>query len=145
MASTCARSSSTAARRKWSAFCLDVGGIVPIVSGGVVGVKLHRPRGTSAVANVSTGVVRLKLDAFSVKAVTSDLQWQTARAAADPDRYEVRISGGAVQVSLDEDAPVLEAPHATAERQPESDRQSASALEILLDGVEVRARGHHPA
>jgi AcrR family transcriptional regulator len=121
-------------------------GIVPItVSGGVVGVKLHRPRGTSAVANVSAGVVRLKLDAFSVKAVTSDLHWASEGAAADGNGYELRINGGAVQVNLDEDAPVIETPREPDERPPDSDRQPASALEILLDGVELRASGRRPA
>jgi AcrR family transcriptional regulator len=127
---------------KVECFLPEPRGVVPInVSGGVVGLKLHRQQGTSVVANVSTGAVQVKLDAYSVRAVTMDLQWESAGAAANPDRYELRISGGAVHVSLDEDAPVVKAPHTSADQQPESGRRGASALDILLDGVERRASG----
>lgn len=121
-------------------------GVVPIiVSSGVVGVKLHRPRGTSVIADIGTGALRVKLDAFSVKAVTTDLQLESVGASADPDRYELRISSGAVQVSLDEEAPLMEVPRATADQPPDSERLASSALEILLKGVERRARGADPA
>ena len=112
-------------------------GVVPIiVSGGVVGVTLHRPPGVAVVADVSTGAVRLKLDAFSIKAATSDLHWESLGASASPNRYELRVNGGAVQVSLDEMAMDEPAPHA----QPPAStaEQTWSALEILMDGVEAR-------
>ncbi len=118
-------------------------GVVPlIVSGGVVGVKLHRPSGVAVVADVSTGAVRLKLDELSVRAVVSDLQWESADgASAAPDRYQLRISGGAVQIALDtsagEAAPMQ--PPRVAEPPPTVD-QPTSAIDILLDGVEARVR-----
>jgi AcrR family transcriptional regulator len=112
-------------------------GVVPIVvSGGVVGVTLHRPPGVAVVADVSPGALRLKFDALSVKAATSDLHWESAGASASSNRYELRVASGAVQVSLDESAadepvPPVDLPVAFAAR-------SASALDILLDGVETR-------
>jgi hypothetical protein len=88
------------------------------------------------VADVSPGALRLKFDALSVKAATSDLHWESAGASASPNRYELRVASGAVQVSLDESAadqpaPPVDLPVAFAAR-------SASALDILLDGVETR-------
>jgi len=112
-------------------------GVVPIiVSGGVVGVSLHRPPGVAVVAEVSTGALRLKLDAFSVQAAASDLHWESAGASTSADRYELRISGGAVQVSLDEGA--TEQPEPRVESPIVSAGPHASALDILLDGVESR-------
>jgi AcrR family transcriptional regulator len=111
-------------------------GVVPIiVSGGVVGVTLHRPPGVAVKADISAGAVGIKLDAFSA-AVTSDLQWESPGASASTDRYELRISGGAVQVSLDDKATPTSAPRLEVE-QPAS-REATSALDILLDGVEKR-------
>jgi TetR/AcrR family tetracycline transcriptional repressor len=111
-------------------------GVVPIiVSGGVVGVSLHRPAGVAVKADISAGAVGIKLDAFSA-AVTSDLQWESPGASASADRYELRISGGAVQVSLDDKAAPTSAPRIEMER-PAS-REATSALDMLLDGVEKR-------
>jgi len=115
-------------------------GVVPIeVSGGVVGLTLHRPRGVAAAADISTGAVRLKLDDYSVKAAVTDSQWESEEGAATArDRYQLRISGGAVQVTLDSEAKAVEA--LVAEVPAEATREPASALEILLDGVEHRVR-----
>jgi TetR/AcrR family transcriptional regulator, tetracycline repressor protein len=111
-------------------------GVVPIiVSGGVVGVTLHRPAGVAVKADISAGAVGIKLDAFSA-AVTADLQWESPGASASTDRYELRISGGAVQVSLDDKATPTSAPRVEIER-PASG-EAASALDMLLDGVEKR-------
>jgi TetR/AcrR family tetracycline transcriptional repressor len=117
-------------------------GVVPIeVSGGVVGLSLHRPRGVAVAADISTGAVRIKLDDYSVKAAVLDSQWESTEGAATaPDRYQLRISGGAVQVSLDAVAPDPPVPPTQADRPSASDGEPASALEILLDGVEARVR-----
>jgi TetR/AcrR family tetracycline transcriptional repressor len=121
---------------KVEAFLPRPRGVVPIiVSGGVVGVTLHRPPGVAVKADISAGAVGIKLDAFSA-AVTGDLQWESPGASASTDRYELRISGGAVQVSLDDKATSTFAPRVEAER-PAS-REGASALDMLLDGVEKR-------
>jgi AcrR family transcriptional regulator len=110
-------------------------GVVPIiVSGGVVGLTLHRPPGVAVIASISPGSVRLKLDEFAVSATTADLRWESPGASSSIDRYELRINGGAVQVTLDDKASEQTLPDATVELESEED--AASALEILLDGVE---------
>ena len=112
-------------------------GVVPIVvSGGVVGVNLHMPPNVAVVADISSGAVRVKLDTFSVKAVITDVHWESAGASASPDRYELRISGGAVQVNLDDKATLQ--PAAPVETLSPPKGESGSALDILLDGVERR-------
>lgn len=113
-------------------------GVVPIeVSGGVVGLTLHRPRGVAAAADISTGAVRLKLDDYSVKATVTDTQWESEEGAATArDRYQLRINSGAVQVTLDSEAKAVEA--LVAEVAVEATGDPVSALEILLDGVESR-------
>ncbi len=113
-------------------------GVVPIeVSGGVVGLSLHRPRGVAVAADVSSGAVRVKLDDYSVKAAVMDSQWESvAGASASPDRYQLRISGGAVQVNLDSETKSVEP--VEAEAPAVASGEPAGALEILLDGVEAR-------
>jgi TetR/AcrR family transcriptional regulator, tetracycline repressor protein len=112
-------------------------GAVPIiVSGGVVGLTLHRPPGVAVVAHISAGTARIKLDAFSATALTSDLHWESPGASASADRYELRINGGAVQVSLDDKAAPSSAPPVDRERPAAG--EVVSALDILLDGVEKR-------
>jgi AcrR family transcriptional regulator len=116
-------------------------GVVPIiVSGGVVGVKLHRPRGVAVIAAISTGVVRVRLDEFNSNAVVTDLHWSSEGAEKAADRYELRISGGAVQVTLDSETKSV--PRADTHAAPEAAApgKGVSALEILLDGVESRVR-----
>src|SRR5260370_3062499 len=78
-------------------------GVVPIeVSGGVVGLSLHRPRGVAVVADISTGAVRIKLDDYSVKAAVLDSQWEsTDGASMATERTPLRITGGAVHWRLD--------------------------------------------
>ena len=113
--------------------------MVPIiVSGGVVGLALHRPPGAAVLAHVSAGTARIKLDAFSATALTSDLHWETPGASASADRYELRINGGAVQVSLDDKATPSSPPDVAPERAAAGD--ATPALDILLDGVESRVR-----
>lgn len=112
-------------------------GAVPIVvSGGVVGLTLHRPPGSAVVAHVSAGTARIKLDAFSAAALASDLHWESPGASASVDRYELRINGGAVQVTLDDKATPSSFP--PAEPEGPAVAAGASALDILLDGVERR-------
>jgi hypothetical protein len=122
-------------------------GVVPIeVSGGVEGLSLHRPRGVAVAADISTGAVRIKLDDFSVKAAVMDSQWEsTDGASTAPDRYQLRISGGAVQVTLDAVAPDAPSPQTQSEQPPASQGEPASALDILLDGVEARVRSRAKA
>jgi len=112
-------------------------GVVPIhVSSGVVGVRLRRPPGVPVVADISAGALRLKLDAFTVGAATTNAHWESTQDAADQDHYLLRISGGAVRVTLEEDASI------DAERVPANPPVPRSgvtaALNVLIDGVASR-------
>jgi AcrR family transcriptional regulator len=113
-------------------------GVVPIhISSGVVNVTLHRPSGAAVVALVHTGVLKLKLDDYSTKVVLSDLQWQSEGASNARDRYELDVSSGVVDLRVDTYAP--KAQHVVAPpAQPVPEGKPASALDILLDGVESR-------
>ncbi len=122
---------------KIEAFLPRPHGVVPIqISGGVVGVTLHRPRGTALVANLSPGVVRVKLDDFASRATVIDTHWESDGASASADRFELTISSGAVNLTLNSyelKTPVTASP-------AEAPRSGAyvTALDILLDGVEAR-------
>jgi len=112
-------------------------GVVPIqVSGGAVKIALHRPRGTAAVADLSPGVVQVKLDDFSTRATVFDAHWESDGASVAADRFEIRVSSGAVRVSLDEYT--LKPAPAAVRAEPHAAAGPASAVEILLDGVEAR-------
>jgi AcrR family transcriptional regulator len=112
-------------------------GVVPVhISSGVVGVALHRPRGVAAVADLSTGAVQVRLDGFSTNATVFDTRWESENASSSRDRFELRVSSGAVRVQLDEYTLKETAPPATAT--PEARGAQATALDILLDGVQAR-------
>jgi hypothetical protein len=113
-------------------------GVVPIeVSGGVVGLSLHRPRGVAVAADISPGALRVRLDEYAVNATVADSHWESVQGASEaPDRYQLRINSGAVQVTLDSKAKAVDP--VIAEVPVESIGEPVSALEILLDGVERR-------
>ncbi len=85
-------------------------GVVPIeVSGGVVGLSLHRPRGVAVAADISPGALRVKLDDYAVNATVADSHWESVQGASEaPDRYQLRINSGAVQVTLDSKAKAID-------------------------------------
>jgi hypothetical protein len=95
------------------------------------------------IAHCHSGAVRLKLDDYSIAAVVNDVRWETEGAAGAADRYELQISSGVVQLSLDTAVSAAPSPSAPPSAEPQPATQPASALEILLDGVEsrVKARG----
>jgi hypothetical protein len=72
--------------------------------------------------------------------VINDIHWESAGAARSPDRYELRINSGVVQLTLDTQAGATRTPIAPSTAEPKPPTQPASALEILLDGVESRIR-----
>ncbi len=115
-------------------------GVVPIhISSGVVNVSLHRPRASAVVAVVHTGAVKLKLDDYSTKVAIFDVHWQSEGALEARDRFDLDVSSGVVDFRLDTYTPKLGAVE-VAPPSPEPAGKPASALEILLDGVEARSR-----
>src|SRR5439155_24050400 len=120
-------------------------GVVPIhISSGVVNVSVHRPRGTAVVAHVHTGAVKLKLDDFSTKVAIFDVHWQSEGALEARDRFDLDVSSGVVDLKVDTYTPKVErAAAAPAEALPAG--KPASALEILLDGVEARVKARRSA
>jgi AcrR family transcriptional regulator len=114
-------------------------GVIPIdVSGGVAGLKLHRPLGVKVVANVKSGALKVRLDAFSLRATLLDAHWESEPSAGSGDHYALTISGGAVQVTLDAEAP--RAAQSRAEPKPVTAVDPRDAVGVLLDGVEARVR-----
>jgi AcrR family transcriptional regulator len=113
-------------------------GVVPIqVSGGTVGVRLRRAPGVPVVAEVSTAAVQVRLDAFSIGATTSDVHWESAPGAAQVAHYRVRITGGAVRTSVEEDPSIsAELPAAGGGVAPAPG--VSAALNVVLDGVANR-------
>lgn len=115
-------------------------GVVPVhISSGVVNVSLHRAKGAAAVVKAHTGAVKLKLDDFWTKVAVFDVDWQSEGALQSPDRYEIDVSSGVVDFQLDTYAPKVQRfglPH----EEPVAHGKPASALEILLDGVDARVK-----
>jgi AcrR family transcriptional regulator len=112
-------------------------GVVPItVSGGVAGLKLHRPHGVNVVARINTGALKVRLDAFSLTATLQDARWESAPSAGAGPHYALTINGGALQVTLDEAAPT--ARHASAQPAAITSLDPRDAVDVLLDGVEAR-------
>ncbi len=113
-------------------------GVVPIhISSGVVNVAIHRPREAAVIVVAHTGAVKLKLDDYSAKVAVLDVHWNSADAIGARDRYELDVSSGVVDFKLDVYSPKLRPPEAAPlSRTPAG--KTASALEILLDGVEAR-------
>jgi AcrR family transcriptional regulator len=112
-------------------------GVVPlIVSGGVAGVGFHRPPGVDVVARVGSGAVKVRLDDFYIRAAIVDAHWSSRPDPSSSSRYDLSVSGGAVQVSLDESASQS---GAETGDEPAAEKVSHSdAIEVLLDGVEAR-------
>ncbi|HKW59694.1 MAG TPA: TetR family transcriptional regulator [Candidatus Dormibacteraeota bacterium] len=115
-------------------------GVVPVhISSGVVNVSIHRPREAAVTAVVHTGAVKLKLDDYSTKVAVFDVHWQSDGAIGSRDRYELDVSSGVVDFRLDLYVPRVRPPEGTPAVEEPSGR-GASALDILLDGVEARAK-----
>ena len=79
-------------------------GTVPItLDGGALTVKVHRPKGVAASAAVSGGAVSLTFDGLQSHAVGSVTR-QTSDYGGASDRYQIEVSGGASNVTVDASA-----------------------------------------
>lgn len=76
-------------------------GVVPIrLSGGVSKVSVHRPKGVEARMSVKGGVSKLSFDEQSFDALGGKVQLQSRGYAGAVDRYEIDVSGGAVEITV---------------------------------------------
>ncbi len=78
-------------------------GTVPVrLSGGASNVSIRRPAGTAARLRVKGGASQLLFDGQSIGAVGGYVSLHSeGYAEASPDRYEIEISGGASNVSVE--------------------------------------------
>lgn len=119
-------------------------GVVPLhISSGVVNVAIHRERGAAVIAQVHPGAWKLKLDDYSTNVAVLDVHWQSEGALGARDRYDLDVSSGVVDFKLDSYvAKVARTATAPSERPSRSPRsEPASAVEILLDGIDARVKG----
>jgi hypothetical protein len=83
----------------------DPSGTVPItVNGGAPTVNVHRPPGAAASVSVSGGAASLSFDGRQSKAVGT-LTAQTSDYDHASDRYQIRVDGGAANVTVDARGP----------------------------------------
>jgi len=76
-------------------------GTVPVrISGGASKVTLRRPKGTEARAVVAGGASQLQFDDQHLGAVVGRNVLGTPGYAEATDRYEIRFTGGASQVTI---------------------------------------------
>jgi len=77
-------------------------GVVPVrLSGGASHVRIHRPSGTALRAVLSGGASQLVFDGKELGSVAGHNHFESPGFAQAQDRYEVRFSGGASQLSID--------------------------------------------
>ena len=72
-----------------------------VVSGGASSVKLHRPKGVPVRAAISGGASQLVFDEQRLGGVGGRNVLESQGFEASVDRYEMRFSGGASQVTID--------------------------------------------
>ena len=78
-------------------------GTVPVeINGGALTVHVHRPAGLSTSIDVSGGAITLDADGHSYHAV-GHASYSSSGSGADG--YQIRVNGGACNVSLDTNAP----------------------------------------
>jgi AcrR family transcriptional regulator len=116
-------------------------GVVPVdLSGGAVGIRLHRPPAVPATARVSAGALQVRLDGFFTRAALVDADW-ASRDAEGADAYRLRISGGAIDVVLDERASAGPHPASGQGPGPSMTAEPGVSIALLLDGIDARHRG----
>jgi AcrR family transcriptional regulator len=121
-------------------------GAVPIrVNSGIVGVTLHRPRDTAVRATVSSGSVKVRFDDKPIRAMASDVTWETPGAMRNTDRYDLTVYSGCARVTMDASAstgPQVPSPPAASASADASVRRQDQGVSLILDGIEQRLSTH---
>jgi hypothetical protein len=87
--------------------------------------------------------VKVRLDDTPIRAMSSDVQWDTPGALRSNDRYDLTVYSGCVRVSMDAAAPPRPEPPRAS---PASDTVDTSpwradeGVSLVLDGIEQRLR-----
>ncbi len=75
--------------------------VVPVrLSGGASEVNIRRPAGVEARLSMKGGVSKLTFDEQSFDAVGGKLRLQSPGYGSASDRYEIEVSGGASEVTV---------------------------------------------
>jgi hypothetical protein len=117
-------------------------GVVPIrVNSGIVGVSFRRPRDAAVHATISSGSAKVRLDERPIRAVTSDMQWETPGAFGSDNRYELTVYSGCVRVTMDASAPEVPQPPRLSAPSDAGDDPAGrldQGVRLILDGIEKR-------
>jgi hypothetical protein len=98
---------------------------------------VRRPAGVPVVAEVSRGAVQVRLDGHALGTITDNLRWESAPGASLRDHYALRISSGALRVTLEEDASLPATPPPPPAPAPAG---PTAALDLVLDGIAAQPR-----
>ena len=119
-------------------------GAVPIrVNSGIVGVNLHRPLDAAVRATVSSGSMKVRFDDKPIRAMASDVNWETPGATRSNDRYDLNVYSGCVRVTMDASGPTRPQAPSPAEVSDGGEVPTWRADEgvsLVLDGIEQRLR-----
>jgi len=78
-------------------------GTVPVrISGGASAVSLHRPSGAAISVDMSGGASSLTVDGQHHSIVGGGVSWRSSDFDSASDRYQLEISGGASNVTVDQ-------------------------------------------
>ena len=80
------------------------GTVVVVVLGGASNVAIQRPKGIAARLRVRGGVTKLKFDDRRIGASGSELDLQSWNYEGTTDRYDIAVTGGANNLSIDNPA-----------------------------------------
>jgi hypothetical protein len=78
------------------------GTVTILILGGASNVAIHRPEGIAARLHVVGGATLLKLDARGIGAAGGELDLRSRGYDGATDRYDVAVTGGANNVTIDE-------------------------------------------
>ncbi|MGA7668944.1 MAG: MarR family transcriptional regulator [Nitrolancea sp.] len=77
-------------------------GTVPVrVGAGASQVTIHRPEGVPTRIHVNNGASQVRLDSHQFGSLGGDMRWEGPDYEGASDRYDVEISGGANQLTID--------------------------------------------
>ncbi len=94
---------------------------------------------------VSSGSVKVRLDDKPIRAVKSDMQWDSSTPMRGDDRYDLAVYSGCVRVSLDTAAAPVTRSGAPASGSADDDAvwRADQGVSLVLDGIEKRLSDRH--